>query len=361
MFEIAEHQHAATEFVERPDRLPERVQTSATVEMPRRIAMVVDLGQLVGIGGLVADAPERRHRRVVRDPQDPGPLSAGFSLLVEVLPRFDHGLLHDVLGERRIAHHSDCRAVDGGGVSVDERAEATVRPAVGNAAAPGSSSAQHNRSPGATARPALLEPSAVPSRSVASPLLVVFHGHASSPLDAGSLAERIDPDRAFHHVVPVGPVSVSGGRAWFGDQPDSLADATHTVASLLRGLCEDQGGPVFAVGYSQGAAALLAALAAPSTPAASLSGVVCISGFLPEPPEGEWHLDRLKDVPVLLQHGRGDDVVPAFLAADLAAMLSTAGVSVDHHEFDATHAPTDEMAANARVWLASLTTPAVKR
>lgn len=193
------------------------------------------------------------------------------------------------------------------------------------------------------------------SRSVATPpLLVVLHGHASSPADAAAFAERIDPDRAFHHVTPVGPLVVDGGLAWFDDSAESVAAAARTVALLLVGLASDQPAPVIAVGYSQGAAALLAALAMADTPPVRLAAAACVSGFLPDTTGWEWQLDRLGDMPILIQHGRDDEVVPSFLATDLVTMLEHAGASVTHDEADAGHEITDPMVAALRSWLATV-------
>lgn len=210
--------------------------------------------------------------------------------------------------------------------------------------------------PDAGTQPALLEPSAVSGRSVAtSPLLVVLHGHGSSPAEAAGFAERIDPGRELHHVTPVGTVAVPGGLAWFDEHPASLRSAATTVAALLAGLAEDQRAPVVAVGYSQGAAALLAALLFPDVPPCRAAAVVCVSGFLPDAAEWEWQLDRLAGVPVLVQHGRADTVVPSFLSADLATLLGAAGASVTFDESDASHTPTDEMVATIRSWLGRVT------
>ena len=200
----------------------------------------------------------------------------------------------------------------------------------------------------------VLEPSAVVAGSVAPPMLVVLHGHASSPADAAEFAEQIDPSREFHHVIPAGPLTVDGGLAWFDDAPESILEAAETVAALLRGLVEDQPASVVAVGYSQGAAALLAALTCPTAAAAPLAGIACVSGFLPDPPLREWALERLRGVEVLVQHGRHDEVVPAFVAGDLVALLEGVKAHVRFDELDIGHQRTPESIAALRDWVVSL-------
>lgn len=141
---------------------------------------------------------------------------------------------------------------------------------------------------------------------------------------------------------------------WFDDSAESVLAAADTVAALIEGLVEDQPGEVVAVGYSQGAAALLAALTAPRNQRINVAGVACISGFLPDATGTEWDLGRLRGVEVFVQHGRDDDVVPAFMAKDLAALLEEAGASLTYEELHMGHERTPESIASARAWLSAL-------
>jgi predicted esterase len=182
-----------------------------------------------------------------------------------------------------------------------------------------------------------------------APLLVVLHGHDSTPTDAEALAQQIDPDRRFRHVAPEGPLAVpGGGRAWFSDQPGTLAKSRATLAAVFTELAASA--PVVVVGYSQGGAAALATLSSPDGP--RVGAVACVSGYLGEEPGLDHDLGRLVGTSVLVQHGLHDDVVPDFLARDLVTALEAAGVDVVAEWFDMGHERTAESRAALAAWLA---------
>jgi phospholipase/carboxylesterase len=179
-------------------------------------------------------------------------------------------------------------------------------------------------------------------------LLIVLHGHDSSPEDAGALARQIDPDARFAHVAPEGPYdTVGGGREWFSDTAGSLARTQIVLSSLFAELAAT--GPVVVVGYSQGAAAALATLTSPGAP--SVKAVACVSGYLGEEPGLDHNLGRLAGTTVLVQHGRQDDVVPDFLARDLVTALEAAAVDVTAQWFEMGHERTVESLAALTEWL----------
>ena len=57
-------------------------------------------------------------------------------------------------------------------------------------------------------------------------------------------------------------------------------------------------------------------------------GLAVVSGFVAEQPGVDQDLGRLAGLPVFVQHGRDDDVVPAFFAEDLVTALDAAGADV---------------------------------
>jgi predicted esterase len=184
----------------------------------------------------------------------------------------------------------------------------------------------------------------------ADPLLVVLHGHDSTPAQAEELAAELDPAGRFRHVAPEGPFSTSSGaREWFSDTPGSLAHTEGLLGPLLGDLAAT--GPVVVVGYSQGAAAALATLTSPGGP--TVGAVACVSGYLGEEPGLDHDLSRLAATAVLVQHGTNDDVVPDFLARDLVAALEASGVPVTAQWFDMGHERTAESLAALRAWVAT--------
>jgi predicted esterase len=192
---------------------------------------------------------------------------------------------------------------------------------------------------------------------------VVLHGHASTVLAAAELAADLDPDGRYHHAAPEGPLELDDGtRAWFSDERGSLAAGRSTVRALLEGLVDDTGLEVVVVGYSQGAAVALAALTDPwRGRLEGLAGLAVLSGFLGDAHGLEQDLSLLAGVPVLIEHGRGDDVVPDFFATDLATSLEQAGAAVRTAWFDMGHERTAASLDAARSWLRGLHTGVTER
>lgn len=185
--------------------------------------------------------------------------------------------------------------------------------------------------------------------------LVVLHGHAGSADAAAQLADRIDPSGSWIHVTPNGPiVEPDGSRSWFTtdrDHPDDVSAAGRLVSSLIDAVAVDGNidpRRVAVVGWSQGGAAALAALAGPAS--VRVGALVLASTFLAEG-ETDYDLGQLATVPVLVQHGSDDEVVPPFFADDLATALRSAGVEVTVARYRVGHARTVEADQDARSWL----------
>ena len=181
--------------------------------------------------------------------------------------------------------------------------------------------------------------------------LVVLHGHAGSASTAGDLARAIDPSGRWHHVLPEGPWLVDvESRSWF-ESPIDHASAGRIVSTLITGLIEDGGfdpREIVVVGWSQGGAAALAALAVPGGP--SVGSLILCSSFLAEG-SIDYDFGALAGAPVLIQHGRVDEVVPAFFADDLVASLRAAGVEVTDERYDIGHERSGEADAAVSCWL----------
>jgi phospholipase/carboxylesterase len=178
--------------------------------------------------------------------------------------------------------------------------------------------------------------------------LVVLHGHGSGAADAFALAEGLDPHGSAAHLAPNGPLVLRGGeRAWFhnGD-----AASIRAGAAVVRDAIVQAGPGPLIVGWSQGGAAALAALATDG-PAPGIAGLVLLGSFLADAPDLDYDLTLLAGVPVLIQHGRHDDVVPAFFAADLAVALADAGALVDHREVPLGHELDAAAIAEVAEWL----------
>ena len=178
-------------------------------------------------------------------------------------------------------------------------------------------------------------------------LMTVLHGHGSNGGVAGSLAARIDPKRRFQHVAPNGPVGLGPASfAWFdGETASGLAQAAVGLADIVTSSV--------LVGWSQGGAAALATVAVAGAP--SIDALVLVSGFLIDAPGVDYDLSVLRGIPVLVQHGRQDEVVPVFFAEDLAQSLIDAGALVDLKLYDDVgHLLASDADDDARSWLTEL-------
>ena len=190
-------------------------------------------------------------------------------------------------------------------------------------------------------------------------LFLYLHGHGSSPAEVDGVITVVDPERNYIAVTPEGPLAVSvTGRAWFDDgvrgtDAASLERAVEWVSGVLVGTTTDLAVELSHVvlgGYSQGAATALAVAASLSAP---LGGLLLQSPFVPEGAGVELELDKVPPMPVLVQHGTDDEVVPTFFAEHVSAGLAAAGCSVELQPFAAGHDRTPEMLEAARVWLES--------
>ncbi|MGB3695775.1 MAG: alpha/beta hydrolase [Spirulinaceae cyanobacterium] len=166
-------------------------------------------------------------------------------------------------------------------------------------------------------------------------LLVGLHGWGANSRDLASLApmlqlpdyQMVFPDAPFPH--PQAP----GGKAWYALEksdylglPESRQKLRDWLLSLeaLTGISLSQ---TILAGFSQGGAmALDVGLSLP------LAGICSLSGYLHSPPQ-----DGESNPPVLIVHGKQDQVVPLKLAQQARDELNKLGVQVDYREFEMGH------------------------
>jgi predicted esterase len=159
-------------------------------------------------------------------------------------------------------------------------------------------------------------------------------------------------------------VPAEGEWAWFDDGPRgadaaSLDRAAGTVAGLICSATTELGigtDRVVLGGFSQGAAtALVAAAELGRRGVAPLAGLLLQAGFVPESDGPDVQVEAIAAGSVLVQHPSDDEVVPAFMGKDLAAILSTSpGVgSVELELVAGGHVMSGEMLAGVQAWLAA--------
>ncbi len=198
--------------------------------------------------------------------------------------------------------------------------------------------------------------------SNADRLLLLLHGYGADERDLGGLLGYLDPDGKFAVVLPRGPVAAPPGFSWFdmaAGEPDDIAggfaDALAAVDDLLDAACAEHGfdrAQAVVGGFSQGGGLALALALGPSDRTRP-AGVLAMSPFVPPGLLGI-DLERAKDVPVLLQHGTNDPMIPSAGTRALAEALTEAGLPVVFGEYPMGHEVSLESVQQAQQWLAQV-------
>jgi thioredoxin 1 len=193
-------------------------------------------------------------------------------------------------------------------------------------------------------------------------LLLLLHGYGADERDLGGLLGYLDPEGHFVTVLPRGPVAAPPGFSWFdvmtteaNSTAQGFADAVSAVDDLLDQACVEHGmarEQAVIGGFSQGAGVALAVGLGRSDrvrPAA----VLAMSPFvLLDLIDVDW--DAARDVPVLLQHGTDDPMVPVAASRDLARALSEHSVPLVFREYPMGHEVSLEGVRDAHDWLMSV-------
>ena len=196
--------------------------------------------------------------------------------------------------------------------------------------------------------------------SAAERLVLLVHGFGADEVDLGGVLPYLDPDGVFAAVMPRAPLTAPGtpGYMWY-DMLSGGAEADEQFASALAELdalvdeqCAelglDRASAVFG-GFSQGAGLALAlGLFRSAGNAARPAGVLALS---PAYRGGELD-DRAGTVPVLIQHGAHDPLIPVQRSRDLARELRDAGVPVVYQEYAMEHQVSLDSMRAAHNWLA---------
>lgn len=174
--------------------------------------------------------------------------------------------------------------------------------------------------------------------------IVVLHGYSgdlASGVEIARMTAEVFPEARY--VVPEGPVAAEegGGRCWWewraledgrGYAPieEQLGASRAALLSLLARVRAEGARRVVIAGHSEGARmAMEVALAAEPRPDAVMfwSGAAL----------GSWRVERAAGLPVLMSHGRGDDVLSFEHADAVHAALAARGAQVTWVPFDGGH------------------------
>lgn len=197
--------------------------------------------------------------------------------------------------------------------------------------------------------------------SDAERLLLLVHGYGADEQDLGGLLPHLDPEGKFCVVMPRGPEAAAGtpGFAWYSWSPQGEFDPTAFMSSLdalddlLDEACEEQGferSQALVAGFSQGAGMMIA-LALRFSERPRPIGVLAMSPALPglDVFNADW--DAGAELPILIQHGDQDLLVPVARARQLARALEGHGVPVVYSEYPMGHQVALESIRHARAWI----------
>jgi thioredoxin len=190
--------------------------------------------------------------------------------------------------------------------------------------------------------------------SNATRLFLLVHGYGADERDLGGIVPYLDPDGDFAYVFPRGTTAVPGtpGFAWydFGDPTgDGYETARQALDELLDTACEEHGFPrseAMVGGFSQGAGLALGIALGPTAEGKDRpAGVLAMSPAL----HGPFAVDGA--VPVLVQHGTHDPLVPVQRSRDLARALREQHVPTVYREYPMEHQVAMESIQDAREWV----------
>ncbi|MBF1988798.1 alpha/beta hydrolase [Fischerella thermalis] len=172
-------------------------------------------------------------------------------------------------------------------------------------------------------------------------LIVALHGWGANAEDLASLAPFLNlpdyqflfPNAPFPH--PYSPM----GRAWYDLSAENmykgLAESRQLLTDWLLSLESSTGVPLSRTvlsGFSQGGAMTLdVGLKLP------LAGLVVMSGYLHPGAVPDATSTTTASPPVLIMHGRYDQVVPLRAALKAKETLESLEVAVQYYEFDMGH------------------------
>jgi len=196
----------------------------------------------------------------------------------------------------------------------------------------------------------------------AARVLLVIHGYGADENDLGGLLPYLDPEGRFLTVLPRGPVAAPPGFAWYdieavtsgGHGADaSFLSALDSLDDLLDEVCTEHAKPraeAIVAGFSQGGT-LAVALGLRRSERTHPAGVIAMSSYLPDVEGVDLDWDAATSIPVLVQHGTRDPLLPVERGRALAATLAEHGVPVVYSEYPMEHQVAMESVQQAHEWL----------
>jgi thioredoxin 1 len=196
-------------------------------------------------------------------------------------------------------------------------------------------------------------------------LMLLVHGYGADERDLGGLLPYLEGSDRLAVVLPRAPLSAPGsaGYAWydFGDPAGVEAgfrEARELLDELLDSSCAEFGlarAESIVAGFSQGAGlALGIGMRGPGEMRPRPKAVLAMSPAIPSVEMLELDDATIGEVPVLIQHGTQDPLIPVQRVRDAARALQRRGVPVVYQEYPMQHNVAVESLRDASTWLAQV-------
>ena len=185
--------------------------------------------------------------------------------------------------------------------------------------------------------------------------IVILHGWGANAEDVASIVPFLQLPQ-YHFVLPNAPFPHPHspiGRAWYDLSRDNmyegLAQSRKLLIDFLQSLESNTGIPLkqtILSGFSQGGAMTLdVGLKLP------LAGLICMSGYLHSDIQNLETSATNSLPPVLIMHGKQDEVVPLQAAQKARDVLESFAVPLEYHEFNGGHQISSQMLDVARTFV----------
>lgn len=193
-------------------------------------------------------------------------------------------------------------------------------------------------------------------------VLLLVHGYGADERDLGGLLPYLDPEGHFLAVLPRGPVAAPPGFSWYdigsvgaGHTTDAtFLSSLQELDDLLDEVCAQHGksrAEAVVGGFSQGGG-LAVALGLRTSDRPHPAAVLAMSAYLPDVEGLEYDWTAAGAIPVLVQHGTEDPLIPVERGGRaLARALVDHGVPTTYGEYPMGHAVALESMQQARAWL----------
>ena len=193
-------------------------------------------------------------------------------------------------------------------------------------------------------------------------VFLLLHGYGADERDLGGILPYLDADGHLATVLPRAPLAAPGtpGFAWYEFADVEAVAAGYAAAreqldDLLDTTCAERGfarAEAIVGGFSQGAGlALGLGLQAPTADRPHPKAVLAMSPAVPSPDLLALDPQTIGDVPVLIQHGTDDPLIPVKQVRAVARSLRSLGVPLVYREYPMQHNVAMESLRDARGWL----------